>query len=407
MKTSSEPCTSGTAPRPQRRLAAGRRIGKRSLGDLVVCPVPSTEASSRSARRAMFCAATALVAFARILSAWASSAAAFFSALARSRLRRLSSVSRWARVCRPAHVVQVELGPVGVEMEDLVDDGAEQGGIVRDDDEPTGIPLEVVRSQATESASRWFVGSSSSRVWAPEKRIRDSSTRRRCPPERVPSACPRTRSSRPSAEAIAAASDSAAYPPCAVNSASSRAYLPMALSRTLSSALAILASVARRSRRMTSRPRARGCGPASTSRSPVRGPERGTRPRPTGSRRPRPAGPRRRAPSSRWSCLRHCVRPGRSGPRGDPEGRPSSSRRAPARSSTAVAVITTTPWRWPSSRDRPTDGKPPQCARARPPRPNALSSRPGRRPAATSPQPGRNPSGDPPRPDSARPGPVA
>ena len=45
------------------------------------------------------------------------------------------------------------------------------------------------RSQPIESASRWFVGSSSSRVCAPENRIRASSTRRRWPPDRVPSSC--------------------------------------------------------------------------------------------------------------------------------------------------------------------------------------------------------------------------
>jgi len=45
----------------------------------------------------MFCAATAFVALARILSAWANSWPAFFSAFARSRLRRFSSVSRWSR----------------------------------------------------------------------------------------------------------------------------------------------------------------------------------------------------------------------------------------------------------------------------------------------------------------------
>ena len=74
-----------------------------------------------------------------------------------------------------------------------------------------------------ESASRWLVGSSSSRISAPENRILDSSTRRRWPPERVDSGWPSTRSSRASAEAIDAASDSAAYPPRAVNSPSSRA----------------------------------------------------------------------------------------------------------------------------------------------------------------------------------------
>ena len=42
-----------------------------------------------------------------------------------------------------------------------------------------------LRSQAIESASRWLVGSSSNMVCAPENRIRASSTRRRCPPDRV------------------------------------------------------------------------------------------------------------------------------------------------------------------------------------------------------------------------------
>jgi hypothetical protein len=45
----------------------------------------------------MFCAATALVALARILSAWACSAEAFFSALTRSRRRRFSSAARASR----------------------------------------------------------------------------------------------------------------------------------------------------------------------------------------------------------------------------------------------------------------------------------------------------------------------
>jgi hypothetical protein len=43
------------------------------------------------------------------------------------------------------------------------------------------------RSQVIESASRWLVGSSSSSVGAPENRIRASSTRRRWPPDSVPS----------------------------------------------------------------------------------------------------------------------------------------------------------------------------------------------------------------------------
>ena len=44
--------------------------------------------------------------------------------------------------------------------------------------------------------------------------MRDSSTRRRWPPDRVESGWPRTRSSSDRALAMVAASDSAAYPPC-------------------------------------------------------------------------------------------------------------------------------------------------------------------------------------------------
>ena len=50
---------------------------------------------------------------------------------------------------------------------------------------PPRWPARKPRSQVIESASRWLVGSSSSSVSASEKRMRASSTRRRCPPERV------------------------------------------------------------------------------------------------------------------------------------------------------------------------------------------------------------------------------
>ena len=66
------------------------------------------------------------------------------------------------------------------------------------------------RSQVTESASRWLVGSSSSRVCAPENRILASSTRRRCPPDRVCSGWDSTRPGSPRLAEIDAASDSAA-----------------------------------------------------------------------------------------------------------------------------------------------------------------------------------------------------
>ncbi len=94
MKTSCEPydrdrplARSGVLPH-----AAG--FGKRSFATLSWARSASRPESSRSARRAMFWAATVFVAFARILSACAMSTDAFFSAFARSRLRRRSSVSR-------------------------------------------------------------------------------------------------------------------------------------------------------------------------------------------------------------------------------------------------------------------------------------------------------------------------
>ena len=97
VKISSEPydllssrAVSGVLPQ-----AAGS--GKRSRATLSLARTCSAPASSRSARFAIPWAALALVALARILSAWAIRTPACFSALARSRLRRFSSVSRCCR----------------------------------------------------------------------------------------------------------------------------------------------------------------------------------------------------------------------------------------------------------------------------------------------------------------------
>lgn len=68
------------------------------------------------------------------------------------------------------------------------------------------------------------------------------------------------------------ASLSAAYPPAAVNRASSLEYRSIASSRVASSALAIAPSVARMARTTSSRPRADSTRSIATvSRSPVRG----------------------------------------------------------------------------------------------------------------------------------------
>ena len=94
VKTSSEPnafdspsAVSGVRPH-------GAGSGKRIRATWSRLCSGSSAASIWSARRAMFLAATAFVAFAPIFAACRCSAAAFFSALARSRRRRFSSVAR-------------------------------------------------------------------------------------------------------------------------------------------------------------------------------------------------------------------------------------------------------------------------------------------------------------------------
>ena len=94
MKISSEPYDLLSSLAISGVLPHGAGSGKRSLATLSCARTCSAPASSRSARLAMPCAALALVALARILSACAISTPACFSALARSRLRRLTSVSR-------------------------------------------------------------------------------------------------------------------------------------------------------------------------------------------------------------------------------------------------------------------------------------------------------------------------
>ncbi len=94
VKISSEPYDFDRPSAVSGVLPQGAGSGKRSLATLSEARLASSPASSLSARLAMFCAATVLVALARILSACEWSCAAFFSALARSRLRRFSSASR-------------------------------------------------------------------------------------------------------------------------------------------------------------------------------------------------------------------------------------------------------------------------------------------------------------------------
>jgi hypothetical protein len=97
VKISSEPYDFDRPDAVSGVLPQDTGFGKRTFATRSEVRTSSRPLSSRSARRAMFCAATVLVALARILSACAISAPAFFSALARSRRRRRSSVSRCSR----------------------------------------------------------------------------------------------------------------------------------------------------------------------------------------------------------------------------------------------------------------------------------------------------------------------
>ncbi|SLH85971.1 Uncharacterised protein [Mycobacteroides abscessus subsp. abscessus] len=78
-------------------LPQGAGSGNLIRATLSATRTSSSSSSSRSARLTMFCAATAFVALAPSLAACALSADAFFSALARSRRRRCSSVARASR----------------------------------------------------------------------------------------------------------------------------------------------------------------------------------------------------------------------------------------------------------------------------------------------------------------------
>ena len=85
------------------------------------------------------------------------------------------------------------------------------------------------------SMSKWFVGSSNNNVSLPLNKILASSTRRRSPPERTPSARLRRSGLIPSPAAIARASLSDAYPPLSAKLSSAFANFATLLSLAVSS----------------------------------------------------------------------------------------------------------------------------------------------------------------------------
>ena len=105
---------------------------------------PSMPAIIFSARLSIDCAACALVALARILLAWSVRTLALFSAFIALALAALLVVLALGEVVVPAHVVDVDHGAVGVEVEDLVDRRLEQRVVVADDHEAAAVRLEEV-----------------------------------------------------------------------------------------------------------------------------------------------------------------------------------------------------------------------------------------------------------------------
>ena len=106
--------------------------------------VSASPASSRSARRSMFCAALALVALARILSAWALSDGGLLLGVGALALAAPLVGLALLEVGLPADVVDVERGPVGVEVEDPVDDVLEQADVVADHHQPALVAAQEV-----------------------------------------------------------------------------------------------------------------------------------------------------------------------------------------------------------------------------------------------------------------------
>ncbi len=190
----------GQPARGERRAAARRGLREAQLRDLVA-PGARPRCPRASSRRGVIicCAATALVALARIFSPWGEERTRLLLGvlLARDWTTALVGLAR-AKVGIPAEVVLVEaLAAVGVQVEHLVHRRAQQLDVVRDHDEAAAVRLEGVGAARRSSRRR---GGSSARRGAASRRRRRGCARARCggaaPPDSVLSGWPSTRSSK-------------------------------------------------------------------------------------------------------------------------------------------------------------------------------------------------------------------
>ena len=172
----------------------------------------------------------------------------------------------------PAHVVDVDLGAVGVQVEDLVDDRLDQVDVVGDDDEAAAVGLEEV-AQPDDRVGVEVVGRlvEQQGVGVREQDAGQLDAAALTAGEGVQRLAEHP-VGQAEAAAMVAASASAAYPPLVRNSVSRRSYFFIAFSRVAPWPLAIRSSFSRILRSTVSRPRAdRMRSRARTSRSPVRG----------------------------------------------------------------------------------------------------------------------------------------
>ena len=172
---------------------SGVRPHGAGVGNLILATLSATRSSSsaaiiRSARRNMFCAATALVALAPILAAWVRSADGLLLGVGALAAAALLVGGAGVEVLLPAHVVDVDLAAHGVEEPHPVDDLGEQLDVVADDHQPAGVcPQEVAQPAdrvGVEVVGRLVEQQRGRRTWRrcrseAANRIRASSTRRR------------------------------------------------------------------------------------------------------------------------------------------------------------------------------------------------------------------------------------
>ena len=142
VKTSSEPYDLDSSAAVSGVLPHGAGAGNLIRATLSLCRSPSRPAIIFSARLSIDCAAVALLALARIRLAWSVRVLALRLGVRPLALATPLVGLALGEVGLPAHVVDVDLAAVGVEVQHLVDGLLEQRVVVADHDQPALVRLE-------------------------------------------------------------------------------------------------------------------------------------------------------------------------------------------------------------------------------------------------------------------------